>query len=309
MMDAVVNLATRDTYTQEATADDVQTDAYNNPFTPSADLQATLAAEEAAYAASLDPTTTATSASPYGDLDLGFVAGTPGNVGVYGPEVGVNPVSDDRAEFTSYVTSPDSVVSNSYGLTAPSSDFSFLGPMTEIVNFGRQEEASPYGTLDPNFTPGVIGDVGRAFSSRVAGDEREVDEREVAPTVTTEERSEPREVTIKGVKGNAPSTTSSATPGYDISTYGIDPYETVSGAVRQGETTTDRDGTPYGGGEPDRRRPLTAEEIQYLADMGYLTNGAGASAATVNPSVAPIRYDISKFISGIGSLATSGNRT
>jgi hypothetical protein len=181
--------------------------------------------------------------------------------------------------------------------------------MTEIVNFGRQEEASPYGTLDPNFTPGVIGDVGRAFSSRVAGDEREVDEREVAPTVTTEERSEPREVTIKGVKVNAPSTTSSATPGYDISTYGIDPYETVSGAVRQGETTTDRDGTPYGGGEPDRRRPLTAEEIQYLADMGYLTNGAGASAATVNPSVAPIRYDISKFISGIGSLATSGNRT
>jgi hypothetical protein len=216
---------------------------------------------------------------------------------------------DERANFTSYMTSPNSVVANSYGLTAPSSDFSFLDPMTEIVNFGKQEEASPYGTLDPNFTPGVIGDVGRAFSSRMAGDEREVDEREVAPTVTTEERTEPREVTIKGVKGNAPSSVTSATPGYDISTYGIDPYETISGAVRQGETTTNRDGTPDGGGEPDRRRPLTAEEIQYLSDMGYLNGGGGSSAATVNPSVAPIRYDISKFISGIGSLANSGNRT
>jgi hypothetical protein len=157
-----------------------------------------------------------------------------------------------------------------------------------------------------NCAPGVIGAVGRAFSSRMAGDEREV-----APAVTpstTEDRAEPREVTIKGVKGNAPSSVTSATPGYDISTYGIDPYETISGAVRQGETTTNRDGTPDGGGEPDRRRPLTAEEIQYLADMGYLTNGAGASTATVNPSTAPIRYDISKFISGIGSLANSGNR-
>jgi hypothetical protein len=270
-------------------------------------------------------------------LDLGFVAGTPGNVGVYGPEVGVNPLSDGRAEFTSYVTSPDSLVTNSYGLTAPSSDTAFLGPATEIVDFGRQDVAGPYGdlnlnfdpgelgdvgvfgpevgvnqstgpygTLDPNFTPGVIGDVGRAFSSRMAGDEREV-----APAVTpstTEDRAEPRGLTIMGVKGNAPSTTSSATPGYDISTYGVDPYETISGAVQTGRDTTGRDGTPYGGGD-DTRRPLTAEEIQYLSDMGYLNGGGGSSAATVDPSIAPIRYDISKFISGIGSLATSGNRT
>ena len=167
-------------------------------------------------------------------------------------------------------------------------------------------KADPYGSL--YYAPPAIGYVGKSFSSRMAGDEREVDEREVAPAVTTEERAEPREVTIKGVKGNAPSSVTSATPGYDISTYGIDPYETISGAVQTGRDTTGRDGTPYGGGD-DTRRPLTAEEIQYLSDMGYFNGGGGSSAATVNPSVAPIRYDISKFISGIGSLANSGNRT
>jgi hypothetical protein len=165
------------------------------------------------------------------------------------------------------MTSPESVITNSFDLTAPTSDPSFLGPA--YTGPSRAEEG-------------------------------------VAPAVTsntTEERSEPRSLDINK------SFSTAAQPGYDISTYITDPYETISGEVQQGVTTADRDGTPDGGGEPDRPMPLTLEEIQYLADRGYLPEGTGASTPTVRPSTTPIKYDISKFISGIGSLATSGNRT
>ena len=289
---------------QDVRAEDIRSNPYNTPFSIPAATREALAREEAAYAAQIapvvDPTISPT-ADPYGTLNLGFTPGVVGDVGLFGPQVGVNPASDGRAEFTSYVTSPDSVITNSYGLTAPSSDLSFLGPA--YTGPDRADVAlGPYGNLNLDFTPGVRGDVGKTFSGRMVGDEEPV-----APQV-----SEPRELTINKsfpvAESTPPTSVTRATPSYDITTYGVDPYETVSGTVQQGGTPSGVDGTPDGGGE-NVRRPLTEEEIQYLADMGYMNEGGGASTPTVRPAVAPIQYDISKFVSGIGSLATSGNRT
>jgi hypothetical protein len=167
----------------------------------------------------------------------------------------------------------------------------------------------PYGNLNLNYAGPTLGYVGTTFDGRLTGDER----AEAAPAVAGPSYTE---ANIAGRTGNLTGLgKGTVSPGYDISTYITDPYETISGAVQQGATTadrggtSDRDGTPDGGGEPDPRRPLTPEEIQYLVDMGYLPEGGGASTPTVRPAVTPIQYDISKFVSGIGSLATSGNRT
>ena len=242
---------------QAATAEDVKSgymDSGPGRSSPSVNQAAALSAEEAGRAA-VDPTVSADFFDP-----------VTSNYNVFGRDER----DADRAALTSYMTSPDSVVTNSFGLTAPSSDPSFLGP---------------------------------AYAGPAISD--------VAPEVSVDAQA--RAGRTGNLTGLGKGTVS---PGYDISTYITDPYETISGAVQQGATTVDRDdtpdrdGTPDGGGEPDRRRPLTPEEIQYLVDMGYLSEGGGASTPTVRPSTTtPIKYDISKFISGIGSLANSGNRT
>jgi hypothetical protein len=252
---------------------------------PSVNQAAALSAEEAGRAA-VDPTVSADFFDP-----------VTSNYNVFGRDER----DADRAALTSYMTSPDSVITNSYGLTAPSSDLSFLGPAYTGPN--RADVAlGPYGNLNLDFTSGVRGDVGKTFSGRMVGDEEPI-----APQV-----SEPRELTINKsfpvAESTPPTSVTRATPSYDITTYGVDPYETVSGTVQQGGTSSGVDGTPDGGGE-NVRRPLTEEEIQYLTDIGYLPEGAEASTPTVRPSTTPIKYDISKFISGIGSLANSGNRT
>ena len=379
MMDNLFGLATQGyvSQDQDLSAAAIQTNPYNNPFTPSAELQATLAAEEAAYAASLGLAPTTETKDTLTELDrsdanlniaelrtqqeevnreaersqtlaaqmaeeieneyqLSAYADQAAYRGSVNPTTQAQPTTqDERANFTSYITSPD-IRNNSYGLTAPSSDPSFLGPTyssrNETVDPTTDSRAaftsyvtSPdilnntYGLTAPSSNLSLLGPAYAGPTGAMVGpavsDYR--NEREVAPTVTSN-RSDNRDVqtqpsyTAADVEGRTGNLTGlgrgAVSPGYDISTYGVDPYETVSGAVQTGRDTTGRDGTPYGGGD-DTRRPLTAEEIQYLADMGYLTNGAGASTATVNPSTAPVRYDISKFISGIGSLATSGNRT
>jgi hypothetical protein len=332
-MNTAVGLFTQGYLTSDLKAEDIVSNPYNTPFDAPPETREALAREDADRAAvdayltnelqnygvdpyetvntapnlsTADPVVDNTDLNQADDPDVtsaDFFDPVTSNYNVFGRDER----DADRAALTSYMTSPESVITNSFGLTAPSSDLSFLGPAYTGPNLA-DTALSPYGTLNPNFTPGVTGYVGTSFSDRLAGDER----AEVAPTVTGPSYTE---ADIAGRTGNLTGLGKGAvSPGYNISTYGVDPYETISGAVQQGATTTgrggtsDRDGTPDGGGEPDRRRPLTPEEIQYLADMGYLTEGDGASTAAIDPSTTPIKYDISKFISGIGSLANSGNR-
>ena len=320
MMNTAVGLFTQGYLTQESTMDDVVSgymDSGVGRSSPSANQAAALAAEDAGRAAvdaylsnelqnyGVDPNETVDTAPNLSTADpteddpdvtsADFFDPVTSNYNVFGRDE----FDAGRAALTSYVTSPDSVITNSFGLTAPSSDLSFLGPAYTGPNLANTE-LSPYGTLNPDFTPGVPGYVGTTFSGRLAGDER----ADVAPAVApgpsyTEADIAGRTGNLTGLgKGAVSSGKGAASPGYDISTYGIDPYETISGAVQQGATTTDRDGTPDGGGEDVRRR-LTEAEIQYLAEMGYLPGEAVpvSSSDTVRPAVAPITYDISKFLS------------